>query len=45
MAMRSVVPTLYLPEDASAPLHLVPVAIALTTAIGGGWRGLRTRAT
>jgi uncharacterized protein YqgC (DUF456 family) len=45
MVMRIVMPVLYMPDNASAPLHLLPVAIALTTAILAGWRGVRTRAT
>lgn len=44
MVMRLTVPTLYTPENASAPLHLLPVGVALTTAVLGGWRGLRSRA-
>lgn len=44
MVMRIVMPALYMPENASAPLHLLPVAIAPATAIPAGWRGLRTRA-
>lgn len=44
MVMRFAAPALYKPENASAPLHLLPVGAALVAAILGGWRGLRCRA-
>ena len=44
MVMRFAVPALYAPENASAPLHLLPAGVALLTAGLGGWRGLRSRA-
>jgi hypothetical protein len=35
---------LYAPESSSALLLLLPVGVALLTAVLGGWRGLRSRA-